>query len=91
MYNQAKTWKCMPSELLSIHDDPLAAYSFNNAVWLFGMELEAELNKPAKPDKDSKKEEQRRTRVLNKWIPKAPGAPEQVKPASQFATPRPTK
>jgi hypothetical protein len=102
MYNQAKTWRVLPSQLLFMDpDDAIAAYSFNTAVWLFGTALENELNRNPKPTRDERKEEQRRTRILNKWLrdpepeePKAPGAPEESKPvapARRFAEPRPTR
>lgn len=84
----------MPSDLMHIHDDPVTAWSLNNSVWLFGMSLENALNKDPRPSKEEKKEELRRTRILNKWIPKAPGAaPEESKPApkGKFREPKLTK
>ncbi len=94
VYNQAKTWRVMPSQLMHIHDDPLTAWSLNNAVWLFGMSLESALNESPRPTKEDRKEEQRRTRILNKWIPQASGAaPEEPKPPAKgkFREPKITK
>ena len=88
LYNQSKSFKCRPSDILFVEDE-LAAYSLNNAVWVFGTALEAALN--AVHDKDPKREQAKRQRVLEKWIPeaKAPDAP--AKPAPhKFATPRAT-
>jgi hypothetical protein len=93
LYQQAKTFKVLPSDLLFIHDDPVAAYSLNNAVWLFGTSLEAELERNPRPDKETRKEQQRRTRILNRWIPKAPAAEQEEqpsKPTGKFREPRPT-
>ena len=85
----------MPSQLLFIDDDPLAAWNLNNAVWMFGSALNHELEKNPTPDKESKKEEQRRTRIIVRWLPKAPGAApdEEPKPVKkgQFRDPKPTK
>jgi hypothetical protein len=96
VYNQAKTFRVLPCEVLRMQGDPLAEYSLNNAVWLFGSALEAELSKNPKPDKETRKEQQRRTRILDRWIPKASdatgGKAEEVnRPASAFRTPTPTK
>ena len=87
-------WKCRPSDLLFIHDDYIAAWSLNNAVWVFGMSLENALNENPRPSKEDKKEELRRARIIERWIPKAPGAaPEEPKlvKRGQFREPKITK
>lgn len=81
----------MPSDLLGIRDDPLTAYNLNNAVWFFGTSLDNALNENPKPGKEERKEQQRRTRILDRWIPKAPDAPEPEKPRRAFAEPKVTK
>jgi hypothetical protein len=90
-YNQAKTWRVTPASLLFLDtDDQIAAHGFNNAAFIFGTALEAALAQVE--DKEPKRAEAKRQRVLNKWLQletsKAPDAPS--KPAAAFRTPRAT-
>ena len=90
-YNQAKTWRVTPSSLLFLDDwDQVAAHSFNNAVFAFGTALEAALADVK--DKDDKRAELKRQRLLKAWLgiedSKAPDAPK--KPATAYRTPKAT-
>lgn len=57
-----------PSELLHL-DNPVLAYCFDRAVWLFGSSVEAELNAVESSGKNPKSVPGRKQMVLNKWIP----------------------
>lgn len=66
----AKTFQCLPSELIHI-EDPLDAFRFDRAVWTFGTALTAELNNcKGKTDKEI---ERKQERILRKWIPESAG------------------
>jgi hypothetical protein len=78
-----------PASLLFLDlDDQIAAHGFNNAVFIFGTALEAAL--AGVSNKDPKREELLRQRVLEKWLgtSKAPDAPS--KPATAYRTPKAT-
>lgn len=73
-HNLAKTYRVRPSELYDI-DDPMAAFCFDRAVARFGNALSAELEGVHEPkDKDGKKTEAKRLRILRKWIPETSAA-----------------
>jgi hypothetical protein len=64
----AKEWSCRPSEILAVAD-PVTAFCFDRAVYLFGTALSSELeNVKAKTDKERKNKQDR---ILSKWIPEA--------------------
>ncbi len=66
-----------PSQLLSL-TDPWESYCFNRAVYHFGTELEAEMDKVK--DKNENRAQRKREQILRKWIPEAA-------PARQFRDP----
>jgi hypothetical protein len=64
----AKLYKETPSELLNI-TDPIERFCLNRAIHYFGSSLENELN--SVNEKTAKASEQKRQRILQKWIPEA--------------------
>lgn len=64
-YQVAKLWRVRPSALLGI-DDVYAAYCLDNAVALFGSNLEAELN--SVKGKNDREIEKKRERLMTKWL-----------------------
>lgn len=68
LWQMSKAYSSRPSELLGI-EDPFDAYKLDRAVWHFGTELSAELNKvEGKTDKDIRRKQER---ILKKWIPQS--------------------
>lgn len=69
VYNLAKTWSVMPSQLLGIsqEEEPVLAYSVNRSVAVFGNSLTNELEKVE--GKNEKDIERKRDRILQKWLP----------------------
>jgi hypothetical protein len=63
----AKTYKTRPSNLYDIQD-PVAAWSFDRAVFLFGSTLEREIETAGAGAKNPRQANVRRQRVLAKWL-----------------------
>ena len=63
----SKAYRLRPSELYGIKDE-LKAWSFDRAVWLFGSNLEAELEEAANDAKNKGQAESKQRRVLAKWL-----------------------
>lgn len=72
----AKAYRTPPSELYFIHDE-IAAWSFNRAVFMFGSELEAELQAAGDGAKNQMQAQTRRQRVMALWL--GAEAPQQFK------------
>jgi hypothetical protein len=70
----AKAYRKTPSELYFIHDE-VAAWCFNRAVYMFGSELDAELQAAGDGAKNQMQAQARRQRVMSLWL----GAPQQFK------------
>lgn len=70
----SRAYRVLPSDLYFIHDE-VAAWSFNRAVYLFGSELDAELQAAGDGAKNQMQAQARRQAVLNRWL----GAPQQFK------------
>jgi hypothetical protein len=68
LWQMSKSYRCRPSDLLDL-EDPFDAFRLDRAVWTFGTELTAELNKvEGKNDKEIRKKQER---ILKRWIPEA--------------------
>lgn len=65
LYRQATTWRTRPSDLLAI-EDRYVAYCLDEAVAMFGNALTGELE--SVHEKTAKKSEQKRQRILDKWL-----------------------
>lgn len=63
----AKAYHLRPSEIYGITDE-IAAWSFDRAVFLFGSELQAELEEASSGAKNKGQARQRQQRVLSKWL-----------------------
>lgn len=75
-WQQARAWRCRPSDLLFI-EDHVAAYCLNRAVYTYGSALEEALDNSTigiENDKTGAKAENARKRVLTRWIPEASSA-----------------
>jgi broad specificity phosphatase PhoE len=73
LYQSAKTWKCRPSEIMNIQDDPFAAYCLDIACAEWGKAIE---NALGDVEGKTKKEVQRKSeQVLRKWL----GLPQQFR------------
>jgi hypothetical protein len=64
----SKSMGCRPSQVYGIQSK-LAAYCFDAAVTRWGNALEADLNAAGDGEKDSKKAQRARERVLRKYVP----------------------
>ena len=73
LYQQAKAWKKLPSELLHLGPDGdfLDAYAIDQAVWSFGNALEVALQSAEDSKKTERAKKSARTRVFQQWIPEA--------------------
>jgi hypothetical protein len=71
LYQQAKAWKKLPSELLHLgpEDDPFDAYSIDQAVWSFGNTLEQELQAAEDSKKSDRAKRGARAQVMKRWFP----------------------
>lgn len=75
LWRLARAYHTRPSDLVGI-DDGLAAFHFDNAVWMFGSELDEALRQATEPRKQGKKlkpltEAQKHhavSTVLEKWL-----------------------
>ena len=63
----AKAYMTRPSEIYGVRDE-VAAYSFDKAVYMFGSNLDAELQKAGREAKSDAQANGRRQRVLAKWL-----------------------
>ena len=63
----AKAYLTRPSEIYDVRD-PVTAYCFDRAVFMFGSGLDAELKNAAKGAKSDAQANSRRQRVLAKWL-----------------------
>lgn len=66
-YQLAKTYGCLPSQLLGIEDQP-AAYYFNRAVAIFGIHLESEIEKAESKGKTARAKAMKRNMVFQKYL-----------------------
>lgn len=71
MWKMAQEWRRRPSEFLDIQD-PLVAYYFDRAIYVFGTAVENDMEEQRGKAKDSKKGDQAAQRAFNKWINPAP-------------------
>ena len=67
LYLQAKEWSKLPSEILFI-EGWYDARSVNQAVWHFGVSLEAAMHDAEKKAKTDKEKQARREAVLTRWL-----------------------
>lgn len=67
-WSLAKSMRCRPSEVYGIAN-PLAAYCFDSAVTRWGNALEADMTAAGDHEKDSKKAQRARERVLRRYVP----------------------
>ena len=63
----AKSMKCRPSELYGL--EGLRAYCFDTAVIRWGNALESDLNAAGDGEKDARKAQRARERVLARYVP----------------------
>ena len=66
-WTMAKTWNRRPSEIYCITNE-VAAYHLDRAVMLFGLSLEADLDKATKNAKNRKEAERKAALVLDRWL-----------------------
>lgn len=66
-YRMAKSLKQTPSSLLDIRN-PVRAFYFNRAVWVFGTTLEAHLESAAEGVKNEKRARAKQQMVLAVWL-----------------------
>lgn len=66
---QSKTFKCLPSELLGVTEQP-AAFYFNRAVFTFGQALEAELDRvgAVKGKRTEGQAAMARQQIMARWL-----------------------
>ena len=62
-----KTYKCRPSSIYDMRD-PLTAYYFDRAVFVFGTHVESKMDEAGEGAKNTKQGMQARTRVLRKFL-----------------------
>jgi hypothetical protein len=67
-WSMSKSLRCRPSQVYGIAD-PLRAYCFDSAVTRWGLALEADLDRAGADEKDSRKAERARQRVLRRYVP----------------------
>jgi hypothetical protein len=67
-WSMSKSLRCRPSEVYGIQS-PLAAYCFDSAVTRWGSALEADLQAAGDGEKDGKKAQRARERVLRRYVP----------------------
>lgn len=69
-YRIAREFRCRPSELYDV-TDPIDAFKFDRAVYVFGSSLSAALD--SAEGKNEKAIRANRKRIIQKWIPEAAG------------------
>jgi hypothetical protein len=67
-WSMSKSLRCRPSEVYSIQS-PLAAYCFDSAVTRWGNALEVAMTEAGDAEKDGKKAQRARERVLRRFVP----------------------
>lgn len=86
VWQQSKTYKTKPSELMHIEDE-VTAYYLDRAVFTFGTALEAELDKAGQTKGKQKKSQTQvqmaKQMVLNRWL-SDPGEQKFADPAAMF-------
>ena len=68
LYQQAKTWKKLPSEVLQL-TDPFVSFTVDQAVWSFGSALQGALDESEKGKKNDRQREAAHKKVFRKWLP----------------------
>lgn len=64
LFNQSKTWRCRPSEILGV-TDPYSAFCVDEAVYYVGISIQNELNEVEGREKDPKKARRKVESYLN--------------------------
>lgn len=64
--------RVLPSVLLHMRN-PVTAFYFDRAVWMFGQAVQSELDEVEAKSKNPKSTPSRQRMVLNKWIPAPAG------------------
>lgn len=68
MWNLSQALRTRPSDILGL-SDKIQCYYFDKAVWIFGTEVEADIERSSAKAKTDRGREQKRIQVLRKWIP----------------------
>lgn len=66
-WTMSQKYRRAPSEVYHITDE-LAAYCFDEAVMIFGIHIEADLEKAAKGAKNEGQAKMKQQRVMAKWM-----------------------
>jgi hypothetical protein len=83
----SREWSVRPSELLGLSEDTYTAFCVDEAVFVFGTAIEAELASMTKYKTESDKAfTRRRQQAMNRWLEIEPG-----EDSKRFASPIATK
>lgn len=64
----SRNLRTLPSDLLGL-TDPIQRFYFDRSVWLFGSQVEADIEQATKKAKNDRARDQKRDQVLRRWIP----------------------
>lgn len=85
LWRRSKALSKQPSDLIGIRD-PVKRFYVDRAIWMFGTQIENEMDEAGSKTKDSRQGQAARTAVLNKYLNPGLAVGQFRDPAKQIAT-----